>query len=376
MCSSPHARSIRSVPARRQGLKWTVYTIVAFLVTLVWTNWAETERAIPTHSSIQALVAGTTEPPFVKRRLVPDTAWLLSSAVPAPVWRMVTSAIDAVPPVAQRMRVSWGWKDEARPLLISATFLIFVSILAYTFAADRLITEHFRLTPSQVMWLSAAFAVLLLGGGGGRTNVRTYNWYSYDAPMACLVAWLLIGMAGRRWWTVIVFALAAYCKETAIFQIVVAMVYAYVGPDRRRRLVDVAVFATLFVLIQGYFALRYQAPPLQDSFNYLSENALFLLWQLVFASWKAVVLALIVLRVAAVWPTMPRDFKIAAVLLPCFLVGAMSKGRITEYRLYTELVLPVGLILLWSARTDVSRLAAAAAEWSGGRKLAPGKMPP
>ena len=335
-----------------------VYSIVAVAVTLIWTNWAETERPAPFfenhrwYESIVGIEEGSAPPPFVKRRLLPDAARLLAAAVPRPVWEGVAARVEATPIIAHRIRDAWYWRNpDDWPLLMSATFLLFCAIVAYAFAAETLIAHYLRPSDSVRLVMTVLVTAGLLGGGGD----HHYGWYPYDFPIACLFAWLLIAIEFRKCWTLPVFALAAYCKETAVFLVVLQLAYAAVS-HRRWHLLQAGLCAVAFAAIQTYLSWQYHAPPLQDRYFWFDRNVRLIVYHLVFSSWKVAVLSLVVLRVAVLWPKIPIGLRLTTILVPCFLAAAMVKGWIEEYRQYTELILPLMLVAGFCIRVELSVL--------------------
>ena len=69
------------------SMRLPVYVVVALVVTILWGNWAETERppkpGLGPRHSIVGIANGTAESPFVQRRLLADSARVLAWLVPS-----------------------------------------------------------------------------------------------------------------------------------------------------------------------------------------------------------------------------------------------------------------------------------------------------
>jgi hypothetical protein len=339
----------------RLSTRLPLYLLVALIVTVLWGNWAETEAppkpGMGLRRSIVGIANGTAESPFVQRRLLADSARALAWIVPAQVWQGVTSALDAIPPISDRLRTSWYWTDTRDwPLLISAMFLIFSAVVGFSFAAERLIAYYLPAVqgPSAV-GLTCVFTVGLLGGGGDPFH---YYWYPYDLPNACLYAFLLIAIELKAWWQLPLFALAAYSKETSAFLILVQLAYAVGGRDRRWDLLHAAAAAVIFVLIQSLILAHYPPMPVEQRLFAAERNTRLLAWHLLFSSWKFAIVLSVLIRLGVLWRRVPAGLRYATVLYPCFFLAGFLGAWIEEFRQYTELWLPTALLLAWITTYD------------------------
>jgi len=316
------------------SMRLPVYVVVALVVTILWGNWAETERppkpGLGPRHSIVGIANGTAESPFVQRRLLADSARVLAWLVPSRIWDGITSTIDRVPPISWRLRNSWHWNDTGNwPLLISAMFLIFAAVVGFAFAAERSIVYYLPAVrrPSLVVLLACAFTMGLLGGGDDPNH---YYWYPYDLPNACLFAWLLIAMELKKWWQLPLFALAAYSKETSAFLILVQLAYAVGGRDRRWDLLNAAGAALIYAIVQAVILAHYPPMAVGERLFAVERNVRLLEWHLLFSFWKFAIVLSVLFRIAVLWRQLPAGLRNAMVLFPCFLFAAFFGAWIEE----------------------------------------------
>ncbi len=202
-----------------------LYAATALVVTALWTIRAKTEHQDNDFSSITALAHGTVRLPFVKRRLLADAA--RGRRVDRAQKRLGVrqrSHRRRTAPGARFVRDTLGWKRGDDPILLSATALIALSVVGFMLAMRALILQLYETSGWWADGCALALGWALLGGGG---DIR-FGFYPYDLPQTCMFALTLSAMIARSVWLPLVFALAAYSKETSLL-----LILAYVSHSSR-----------------------------------------------------------------------------------------------------------------------------------------------
>src|SRR5262249_52849358 len=136
------------------------YLAVAFVVTALWTYYAKTEAPVqlppeeasagkttsPRFSSIVALADGSAISPFVKRRLMPETAQALSAAVAPSLWAGLEHQVNDGPLsfILRPLVVRLHWEPQHYPLLVSAFIVMWLSVVGFMFACERLVNHFYH----------------------------------------------------------------------------------------------------------------------------------------------------------------------------------------------------------------------------------------
>jgi hypothetical protein len=333
---------------KRLALLAVVYSCAALAVASCWTFAARSEWYANRYNSIVAIADGSAPAPFVQRRLVCDTARALAAVVPESTWQQVTDFLAGNPRLTALLRDRLCWRAEDYPLLLSATLLIWLSVVGFMFVCRWIAQTVYESPP----WL-ADLAGLVLGLAflGAGTAYRHYQWYPYDYPNAFVFALVLGAQLARRPWAVVAFALAAYSKETSLLLIVS---YVLLEPEGRGRRYwsTLAAMSLMFLGCRLWLALAYDSPPGGD-FWYPWRNSVFILRNLALDFWPLPLLFVALWRFAACWPTFPRSLRTLLVLLVIQASLSFFKGWIEEKRQYLELVPIVGLLLMQWVLTEV-----------------------
>jgi hypothetical protein len=335
-----------------------LYLLVSLLVFAVWSRVAKTEalsvahppalKGHPSAANLGAMIDGTAEPPFVWRRLLPDTAFFLAHAIPTTAWEQVTAWVEsdaAGARVIKRAFDSLEWPRERYPELICGYFLIWVSVLGFMIACRWLATLLYDLRPRVADLTGILFGIALLGGAG-----RTWESYPYDLPNAFLFTTTLAAIVARRWWMPLAFVLACYSKETSLLLI---LAYVLVHGLRWRRRGWWLMLAALSAVYLGFrywiVRVRYDVPG-AERWWFPDRNLLFLARGSVYYLWLLLPAAVVLTRIGLMWRQIPLVLR-RLLPLGVLLVGAaFCKGWIEERRCYLEMLPIIGLIFCqWAA---------------------------
>ena len=119
---------------------WTLllFATTGLVFTLLWTMWARTEQNPNRFNSIVAMTDGTARPPFVYRRLYIDATRFVAWAVPDRVWDAIRTRTETDARLRDVLvrRLTWEQLQD-HPILISATIVIWISIVGFMSAARR-----------------------------------------------------------------------------------------------------------------------------------------------------------------------------------------------------------------------------------------------
>jgi hypothetical protein len=274
--------------------------------------------------------------------LLVDAAAAISGVVPASTWDSLeryagsdSGSGRALGWVFQRH----DWKPGYYALLSAAYLLIWASILGFMYVCRRLAEISFMAPPWMTALLGAALGVALLGGLGD------YNSYPYDLPNAFVFGLTLIGMLQRRWWTIPLFAVTAYSKETAVL-----LVIAYWLLARHRRSVrfwmELAALAVVFAAVRAWIHLNFPAtlPPEHD-FWYPVRNVELLALSAMYWMWLIPVFGFAAWRMSQAWPQLHPTLRRLSLLIVMLAGLALFKGWIEERRQYLEVLPLAGLLL-------------------------------
>jgi hypothetical protein len=335
------------------------------VIVLTWTWFARTELFFDRldieapsgehycswYSSIVRLADGKALSPFVKRRLLPDLAQLVARSVPAEAWSALTRRIEGEGRLAEILRDQLrrlNWRPEHYPLLFSATFVLWCSVLGFMFTCRWLVTFLYITSPRIANVLGGAFGLALLGGNGD----WHYRGYPYDFPNAFVFALALAALLARRRWFVLVFAAAVWSKETSIL-----LIFAYIllADDRRspRFWGMLGVLLTIYAALQGWIVVHYPSP--EGDFWSLRRNLIYLGAHAIFYSWWLPILGFGMVRFLSLWPEYPATVRRLCWLAVPLLGMALCKGWIEEMRQYLELLPLFGMMLVQWTLHEIGR---------------------
>jgi hypothetical protein len=163
--------------------------------------------------------------------------------------------------------------------------------------------------------------------------------------------------------------IAAYSKESSLL-LVVALAVVTWKPGSFQRLnwwLPLIALTAVFLVVRGYIASRYPAPPTVDfwwptrNIGWMRNAALLCSWMLPFFLIGSV-------RIGRMLPRVPSDLRRLTCLLPILLGLAFFKGWIEEMRQYGELLAIMGLVVAqWlSEELGLARFLVPRAEQSSG----------
>jgi hypothetical protein len=190
--------------------------------------------------------------------------------------------------------------------------------------------------------VAGLLGIALLGGCGWH-----YYSYPYDLPMCFLFTLTLTGIIGRRWWFILSFAAAVYCKETAVLLIPAYVLLA----DSWRSWRFAGICCLLGVIfIAGRIIIDWNYPSLPGQFWgqfwYPYRNVRDLFLSLVFYSWTLPFAAVCLHKMIKLWPSYPLALRRLAWLAVPLLILGFIRGYYEERRQYLE-VLPIfGLMVM------------------------------
>lgn len=343
--SQGHLTEMTHQRSRLPGWAALLFVGVGFVLALAWTNWAETEirrrhKSAYSYDSIVALVNGSAPAPFVYRRLYPDAIELIVWAVPREAWDQIRDLIVATPAIRSVVVDRFKWnRPEQYPVLLSGTFLIWLSAAGFMFVAYRVIMSQYDVDPVTAVWLTVMLGIGLLGAGGD----RHYVWYPYDFTNAFVFSACLLAIVRRSLWFVPTFMAAAYSKETAVLLIV-----AYLLVQDRVRLRNAMLALGLglaYVVVQVANHRRF-AGAAGPEFWWPYRNLRWVGWELFFDSWLWPFVAVGIGQMIAMRRQWPRDLRRLSLIVPLLVLPAFFKGWIEERRQYLEFLVVAGPIVL------------------------------
>ncbi len=332
-------------PAARPSLAWLIaYSFAAVLIMALWTDRAKTEKQSNDWGSIVALADGSARIPFVKCRLLADSANTLARMMPTSAWNRVSNAIDVNRLAAKAVRQRLGWSRENDPILISATFLMGLSAFGFMIVMRSMIVFLYETTSRLASLAGLLLGLALLGEGGD----RRFGWFPYDLPHAFIFSLGLTMVLMRSVWLLPVFAVAVYSKETAVL-LIPAYLLVHFDKIDRTFFFDLAPMGLTFWLIRSILDASFG--PGDGGFWFLGRNARVVASWLAYDSWwYAPLLIVTAVRIAHVWSEFPLPLRRLTVLAIVPLGIALVKGSIEEKGQYLELLPILGpLSLQWLA---------------------------
>jgi hypothetical protein len=310
-----------------------------------WIHCATTEAKADGFSSIVRIANGTAPQPFVRRRLAVDLSRALAAVVPASLWDAAGRALEGDTGFAKVVRRGLAveaqkWNRQDYPVLFSAYLLIGCSVVGFMYVCRSLIGTFYQTPDWLADLLGALFGVALLGGNGD----WHYYAYPYDFPNALCFALALKAIVDRRWWFWLVFALAAYSKETAILLI---PAYALRNPEDRTRKafwLKTGGLLLLFVAIRSWIALTYVVP--SPPFWPIARNGRQIVKTVLGYGWLLPAIGVSVFRMYLMRKNFPPYLLRLLSLLALVVCAALFKGWIEELRQYLEFLPVVGMLVI------------------------------
>ncbi len=312
-------------------------------------------------SCLAAMVDGTAHRPFVMRRLVPDTIGLLARYTPAPWREAIVQAIEALPVPLPRLLLGHN------PQVAYAHLLLVLSVWGCYCGAllcwRWLLRTCSGLSARRSLWLP----MLALGLVYPLLNWR-HGVHIYDAATLFLYSLVLVVMvqvqeaAGRKGfaWMVVLTALAAWHKETAVLLIVWwALVWRHTGQSGYAGLfLQMMGLVSLYLSIRLWLGWLYRGNP-GSAFEFwlLKFNLPFLESMLTDFGWRhlrfLLILAIAIALPAWGWrrkPPLLRQMMLTGLLVlgvPWLFWGILDEFRalLELYPLWVMLCVPAGYSL-------------------------------
>jgi hypothetical protein len=346
-----------------------IYITLSIVIFLIWTCGAQTELAKRRESetgdgtsrridvdmgnmwgSVSGMVDGTVPLPFIKRRLLVDSALILANVIPDSFWLSLKNAIHGDSwlqcQLAKLLEES-GWEREHYPLLFSAYFLIWLSTLGFLYGSRCFSLTQFEMTPATATAIGAILGIGLLGGFG------SWNEYPYDIPNAFFFLLTLTAIVLKRWWLWLAFVAAAYSKETSVLLIFAFLLLNWDSSRSLRFWITVVGLGLIFLMIQLWMQYRFSSLPPGPVFWYPLRNLKILLKGAIGGCWYLSIVAVAVARMVRMRPMIPQDLRRLVLLVPVMVGLAFFKGWVEERRAYYEVYPLLGLIVIQWATLEL-----------------------
>lgn len=334
---------------RHPILLFISYMAISGVILTCWAVISETERVlyyrqegIPVYAwtNLQKLADGSAPSPFVYRRLLADSARLLSSSIGENTWNLFLATATGDTTLLRKFFNRLHWPPQAYPLLLSGYFLIGLSILGFMYSCRSFTLSQYRTPPFYADIIGAFFGISLLGGLG-----TGFPGYPYDIPNAFVFTLTLNGIVQhKRWWMIFAFCAAVYSKETACLLIV-----AYIVVNRRWKDIKfwmmVCCLTLIYLSIQFWIRQHYVSPP-ANTFWYPSRNLVFFIKSSVYHMWMWIICLIIIIRIIKMWYRIPPDLRWLTTLIVIIVSAAFFNGWIEERRQYYEILPIIGLITI------------------------------
>ena len=322
------------------------YVLLSLGITGSWIYIAKTEADGSGFNSIVKAADGTARVPFVKRRLLPDLARGLAFVVPEFAWDGLKETLKGTCAVVGLCRPfidGQRWQPKDFPVLFSAYFLIWLSVLALLFTCRKLILLLYECPRWLADVLAGLVGLAVLGGCG-----YTYKSYPYDLPNCFLFTLTITAMIARRWWFILPFVAAVYSKETAV--LLIAGYALLAGSWRSLRFATVLNLSVLGAIYLGArLIIDYHYPSVAGEFWggfwYPGRNAETVTGFLIFYSWALPFVAVCAYRMARLWPSYPWTLKRLIWLAAPLLTLGFFRGLFEEKRQYLEVMPIAGLMV-------------------------------
>ncbi len=333
-----------------------IYLVVSIPIFICWCLSAETEKPFrydkngkPVYmwSNLQKLADGSAKAPFVRRRLLADSARALAYLAGEKNWEKLRQAVEND---ASHFRIIHKifnrlcWKPEAYPVLICGYFLIWLSVIGFMYSCRAFALSLYVMPQFYADVIGAFFGVCLLGGLGGH-----FSAYPYDIPQAFIFTLTLNSIIQRKGQMVCFFIAAACSKETASLLII-----AYIVVNRQWKETKFWLTVCCLTLIYGGIQLwirqHYTSPP-GDIYWFPYRNLTILAKNGVYQLWMWLILSVVFIKIGKMWRDIPADLRRLTILMIIILGAGFFKGIIEERRQYYEILPIAGMFFIhWSVR--------------------------
>jgi|GEM_PF-236740 len=342
---------------KHSGAQALLYVVLSLAIFMIWTTLAKTEFPLgpdgsePSGASLVASIEGKAVAPFVKRRLLPDSAWVLRQLIPDSVWNTLDRSLQGSSRWQHEIRTYLGsvlrWRPEHYPLLVSGYFLIWLSILGFLYQAKDLTRTLYDVSETGAWFCGAMLGIALLGGNGSWAD------YPYDLPNAFVFLMALNALIKERWWFPLAFAAAAYSKETSVLLIGAFVLLRWERWRQPAVGLMLGLLILIFVLIRYAINLKYAAA-VGWVYWYPVRNSKVLLKGMIQFMWVWWIVLAAIGRMFCMIGDLPRVLRRLVVpLLGVLLSLSFFYGWIDERRGYFEVLPIAGLVVLQWTVTEL-----------------------
>jgi hypothetical protein len=277
------------------------------------------------------MVGGTASRPFVYRALLPQTVGAVGRITPDRFELAVASS------VRDHRRSSdafarLGWQTDAAYQYLVAALLMYLCLVGFAYFCARLAWAAGE--PEHSGRSGASLAVLALYG---LTPFFIYGSHVYDPPQILLYTASLYFLARLAIWRfLLLFALTALNKETALLLVPIFAVFSRPLLPRRRYLQVLVGLSAVYLAIRIGLWTVFRGNPGGIVESHLVDHGLApATWVKMYA--RTPYFALLLAAAFLLWSRRPRFLKIALIgTLPPLAALALFLGYVDEWRGYYE----------------------------------------
>lgn len=318
----------------RKSILFILYSILCGYTLGIWIHSIGIARP---ESNLPSMINGTANKPYVYRVLLPLSIGLIKKGIPLPVWDRLEDGINKVVP-SSKIESLLHWKTDFLSEYLIALFLIYLSLLGFTFALKYLLTINY-LTSEIVTEMVPACALLFIPGFLGY-----YHGYIYDFPSLFLFTLGLIFLKKSKWnYFYLIFLLGNLNKETIILLTLIFAIYEKGRIETVSYLSHLSLQLGIFVLVRLCLLFIFRDNPGSTVEFHFFDNIIFLLQPYRFT--KILTWMLIIVGIFYNWSLKPRFLKQAVIIIVPLLLLTLFLGWIIELRDYYE-AFPICFLLI------------------------------
>ncbi len=324
---------------------------------LIASNLGDTWRG----ATIEQMVSGTAERPYVYRRLVPEMTALIKYIMPAEWQRGLgetAAQLAQGSDVAQAFAISKRMFKQALENTDTFFSRSVAAVVAYGFLWLFIVSSYqlgARLYPdSYAMRLCLPVIGLLM-----IPALLVPTAFVYDLPALGLASACFWALALKRWgWFFVWFILACLNKETAIFTSIFFGLYFYSRMERREFFMLLALQLTVFALIRGVIYIQFmENSGIFLNTAYMAQQTA--LWMNGYGYKTLATLFFIAFLLTFRWQEKPEFARPGIVLLALMYGAYFLFGRPDEYRVFLD-VMPLLAVLITHTLVESSGLSRSA----------------
>ncbi len=361
----------------RPPVRWiflTIYVLISLFVMgryLLASNLGDTWRA----ATLEQMVYGSAERPYVYRRLVPIMSLAVASITPMEVRERIGSAMAEFTTQLEIMQAVAGQKRNFRMALEKTqsfylrgvtAIIIYGFLWIFIIALYRLAQQLLPNIPAMALF-SPIIGLLIT------PSLMVPGAYIYDIPALALATCCYLCLSTRNWkWFFFWFALACLNKETAIFITIFFALWFWGRMDRREFMHCLGLQLLVFAVIR--FAIFWQFrhnPGIFLATSYIMQQAAMLIAGY---SYKTLITVFFMIFLMVYrWQEKPPFARYGIALFVLMYLAYFFFGNPLEYRVFLDVV-PLLAILV--THTLVGCTGISGISWLGCSKdFMPGEEP-